>query len=108
LSNFATSWFGTRHSFISAVRIRNIFLVGLPADVSAGVVRELDEVAAKNGMQVIVTSFNGSWRGYFTRPETFDAHSVYETRTMALLGKYGGDYFTHLSKKLCQKMLNCK
>lgn len=108
LPNFALrSWvfkwaFGDVPSFVKALRIGNILMVGLPCDFSGELMPELTAYAAQKGLHLMVTSFNGGYVGYITNDKYFD-RDLYETKTMSWFGPYNGAYFQEVVKDLIDK-----
>lgn len=92
----------TRLSFL---KLGNFALCGWPADVAGEVAAPLQAKAAKDGLTLLITSFNGSWRGYFTTPETYMAVNKYETRDVGFLGPQAGDFFSALTTRMFTRAL---
>jgi hypothetical protein len=95
--------FGDYPPFIKATRIDNILLVGMPCDFSGELMKELDEYATRNGLQLIITSFNGSYAGYITADQYFDMDN-YETVTMNWYGPENGAYFSEAVRDIVDEM----
>ena len=95
--------FGDYPSFVKALRIGNILLVGLPCDFSGELMAELSAYAADRGLHLMVTSFDGAYAGYITDDRHFD-QNLYETVTMSWFGPYNGAYFSEVVKNVVDKM----
>ncbi|SOE23025.1 Neutral/alkaline non-lysosomal ceramidase, N-terminal [Spirosomataceae bacterium TFI 002] len=95
--------FGDYPPFLKSMRIGNILLVGMPCDFSGELMKDLDNYAAKNGLQLIVTSFNGAYAGYITADQYFDMDN-YETVTMNWYGPENGAYFSEAIRNIVDEM----
>jgi neutral ceramidase len=106
--NFALrSWafrylFGDYPTFIKITKIGNTLILGMPCDFSGELMIELDAYAKARGINLMVTSFNGSYIGYVTHDRLYD-RDLYETQTMAWYGYQNGAYFTQIVKDLVDK-----
>ncbi|GLU54198.1 hypothetical protein Dfri01_36590 [Dyadobacter frigoris] len=104
LRSWVFRWaFGDVPSYIKALRIGNILMVGVPCDFSGELMPELTAYAANKGLHLMVTSFNGGYVGYITNDKYFD-RDLYETKTMSWFGPYNGAYFQEAIKDLIDKM----
>lgn len=104
LRSWVFRWaFGDVPSYMKALRIGNILMVGTPCDFSGELMPELTAYAAKKGLHLMVTSFNGGYVGYITNDKYFD-RDLYETKTMSWFGPYNGAYFQEAIKDLIDKM----
>lgn len=100
---FMPSLMSTR-THISLVRIGDIAYVGWPADVAGELMPGILEHTKENHLQdIILTSFNGNWRGYFTTSQTYFERNAYATRTMGFMGPWAGDYFTDLTAQMLKR-----
>lgn len=95
--------FGDYPPFIKATRIGNILMIGMPCDFSGELMKPLDEYAEKKGLQLIITSFNGSYAGYITADQYFDMDN-YETVTMSWYGPENGAYFSEAVKDIIKEL----
>lgn len=89
-------------SEITALQLGNNLLVGMPCDFSGELVEPLDSLAEKNGLNLMITSFNGGYVGYITKDDWYDLPK-YETRSMNWYGPGNGELFLQLTKKLILK-----
>jgi neutral ceramidase len=96
--------FGESPAYVKVLKIGNVLMVGLPCDFSGELMAELDKYAKANGLNLIITSFNGTYAGYITADEHFD-YEAYETVTMNWFGPYNGAYFTEVVKNIIDKVI---
>jgi len=92
-------FFGNYPAKINSLRIGEILFLGTPCDFSGELVDELMETGTEQGLNVIVTSFNGGYVGYITKDKWYDLDK-YETQTMNWFGPQNGAYFLELMKRL--------
>lgn len=103
LRSWVFRWaFGDVPSYVKALRIGNVLMVGVPCDFSGELMPELTAYAAKKGLHLMVTSFNGGYIGYITNDKFFD-RDLYETTTMSWFGPYNGAYFQEVIKDLIDR-----
>lgn len=95
--------FGEYPVFVKALRIGNIMMVGMPCDFSGELVAGLDAYAKTQGLDLIVTSFNGGYIGYITHDKYFD-RNLYETKTMSWYGPYNGAYLQEVIRDIIDKL----
>ncbi|WP_373513640.1 neutral/alkaline non-lysosomal ceramidase N-terminal domain-containing protein [Persicitalea sp.] len=95
--------FGDYPSFVKALRVGNVLLVGLPCDFSGELMAELTKYANARGLHLMVTSFDGAYAGYITADRHFDKN-LYETVTMNWFGPYNGAYFSEIVRDVIDKM----
>jgi hypothetical protein len=91
--------FGEYPEFLTALRIGNIVMLGVPCDFSGEFNRGLDSLAARHGMTAMVTSFNGGYIGYVTPGKYYDVDH-YETRLMNWYGPGNGEYVEKCMERL--------
>jgi neutral ceramidase len=104
LRSWVFRWaFGDVPSYVKALRVGNVLMVGVPCDFSGELMPELTAYAAKKGLHLMVTSFNGGYIGYITNDKFFD-RDLYETTTMSWFGPYNGAYFQEVIKDLIDKI----
>ncbi len=89
-------------SEVTALQLGDNLLIGMPCDFSGELVAPLDSLAEKNGLNLIITSFNGGYVGYITKDDWYDLPK-YETRSMNWYGPGNGELFSQLTKKLILK-----
>jgi len=95
--------FGDYPSFVKALRVGNVMLVGLPCDFSGQLMAELSQYAADRGLHPMLTSFNGAYTGYITADRHFGKNH-YETVTMSWFGPYNGAYFSEVVRNVVDKV----
>lgn len=91
--------FGDSPNYLKVLKIGNDLMVGMPCDFSGELMEDLDEYAKSKGLNLIITSFNGTYAGYITADEHFDTET-YETFTMSWFGPYNGNYFSEATKNI--------
>jgi neutral ceramidase len=82
---------GDYPEYITGLRIGNLLMLGTPCDFSGEFYAKLDSAAEANGMQMMVTSFNGGYIGYVTPGKYYDVNH-YETQLMNWYGPGIGEY----------------
>jgi neutral ceramidase len=95
--------FGESPAYAKVLKIGNNLMVGLPCDFSGELMEELDNYASSKGLNLIITSFNGTYAGYITADEHFD-YEAYETVTMNWFGPYNGAYFSEIVSDIIDKV----
>lgn len=88
---------------IRFLKLGNILLTGTPCDFSGELVPELDSLAYQNGLELMVTSFNGAYIGYITKDEHYHINKS-ETRIMNWYGPQNGQFFSELISVMIGKM----
>jgi neutral ceramidase len=91
--------FGEYPAYLTACRIGDVVMLGTPCDFSGEFDPALDSVAARYGMTMMVTSFNGGYMGYVT-PEKYYDINHYETRLMNWYAPGTGEYMEKCLEKL--------
>jgi neutral ceramidase len=94
---------GKSDSFINAVKIGNIVLIGTPCDFSGSLIDEVENIAAKENYQLMITSFNGGYIGYITEDKYYNLPKN-ETREMNWYGPFNGAYFVEILSDLVEKI----
>ncbi|WP_239022913.1 neutral/alkaline non-lysosomal ceramidase N-terminal domain-containing protein [Pontibacter mangrovi] len=89
------SVFGQHPAYVTSLQLGNVVFVGAPADYSGEFVARLRQNAQAQGLQAIVTSFNGGYIGYVT-PDKYYNLEEYETRSMNFFGPHSGSYLTDI------------
>lgn len=88
-------------SFVNVLSIDNLLLIGLPIELSADYYKELEILAKSKGINLVLTTFNGTYLGYGPPSESFDINHR-ETRETNWFGKYGGDYFAEVIRMIIE------
>ncbi len=94
--------FGEYPAYISSLQLGNTVLLGVPADYSGELLPALEQQAAQQKRQVILTSFNGGYIGYIT-PDKHYPLKKYETRDMNFYGPQNGGFFTDILLRLLRQ-----
>ncbi|HEX5168818.1 MAG TPA: hypothetical protein VFW11_06570, partial [Cyclobacteriaceae bacterium] len=97
------SAFGTYPSYLTALKIGDVVMLGTPCDFSGELMPAIDSAARRNGVKTIVTSFNGSYIGYITLDKHYDIDH-YETRIMNWYGPGNGSYLSESMEKMLQAL----
>ena len=95
--------YGDYPSDLKALRIGKTALLGTPCDFSGELSAELQPVAQRDGLNLMITSFDGGYIGYIT-PDRYYNRTTYETRDMNWFGPYNGDYFKEMMTGLLKKI----
>lgn len=95
--------FGGSPGDIKVSLIGRTLLLGMPADFSGEIMVELDAYARSQGLDLIITSFNGNYMGYITHDRHYEKN-MYETVTMSWNGYGAGDYYTKVAEDIIYKM----
>jgi hypothetical protein len=82
---------GNEKVFLTQLCVGNICFLGTPCDFSGELTPEIDSVANRSGLNVVVTSFNGGYIGYVTN-DRWNHLNKYETKTMNWFGPKAGSY----------------
>lgn len=84
---------GEYPTYLNALRLGDIVLLGAPCDYSGQFNHVLDSLGQQLGKNVMVTSFNGGYIGYLT-PEAYYDVNHYETQLMNWYPPGTGEYIT--------------
>lgn len=95
--------YGDYPSDMKALRIGRTALLGTPCDFSGELSAELQPTARRDGLNLMITSFDGGYIGYVT-PDRYYQRTTYETRDMNWFGPYNGDYFKEMMTGLLAKI----
>lgn len=96
-------FFGDHLTYLKITKIGGTLILGIPADFSGEIMRELDAYADSKGIQLIITSFSGGYIGYIT-PDKLYEKDLYETVTMSWNGYQSGGYLTQVAKDIIDKL----
>ncbi len=88
-----------RDTFFNAVLLGKEIFIGIPAELSGEIGLVLKALAFEKGLQLVPTSFNGSYLGYVV-PGKYYHYNAYESRLMSFYGPYMGDYFEEIARRL--------
>lgn len=95
--------FGNNPHHVAGLRLGNTVLVGTPCDFSGELVAEVDSFAQAQGINLMVTSFNGDFVGYITHDRHY-CMDAYETRTMNWFGPHNGRFFQDIIMEMVRKL----
>jgi neutral ceramidase len=93
--------FGDYPSYLTALRIGDIVLLGTPCDFSGEFSKQIDSTAAAYNLKAMVTSFNGGYIGYVTPGKYYDVDH-YETQLMNWYPPGSGEYIQLTLEKLIE------
>lgn len=88
---------------IKAFKTGKNAMMGTPCDYMDKLMPEVIKTAQYRNLNLIVTSFNGSYVGNVTHDRHYDLNS-YETRIMNWYGSQNGIYFQEMIKKILGKI----
>ena len=91
--------YGDYPNELKALRVGNTLMLGVPADFSGEMVAGLGNISRQQGLNLMITSFNGGYIGYIT-PDKYYRLEAYETYTMNWFGPGTGSYFEELMQRL--------
>jgi hypothetical protein len=91
--------FGDYPEFLTALRIGDVVMLGVPCDLSGEFNHGFDSLAAIHGLNAMVTSFNGGYIGYVTPGKYYDVDH-YETQLMNWYGPGNGEYIEKCMQQL--------
>ncbi|MEJ7643963.1 MAG: neutral/alkaline non-lysosomal ceramidase N-terminal domain-containing protein [Chryseolinea sp.] len=94
--------FGDYPEHLTVLRIGHLVMVGAPCDISGEFYQEIDKLADKHGIQVMISSFNGAYIGYVTPTKYYD-EDHYETQLMSWYGPGNAEYMLECMERLIDK-----
>ena len=96
---------GEMPAYLDITQVGNILFISSSGELSGVFYEDWDALAEEKGLHLVVTVFNGSYIGYITPDELYDA-SYHEVREMNWFGPGNGKYFDRLIKGVIQKTDN--
>jgi hypothetical protein len=90
-------------AYVQAARIDKLVWMTSPSDFSGELAIQLKGVGCRNGYNVLVTSFNGTYVGYII-PGKYYHLDEYESRLMSWFGPYMGPYNYEMMRRMLQKI----
>lgn len=96
---------GEMPAYLDISQVGNILFISSSGELSGVFYEAWDALAEEKGLHLVVTVFNGSYVGYITPDELYDAQ-FHEVREMNWFGPGNGQYFDRLIKGLIQKAEN--
>lgn len=104
LSPISSSHLHSSQSFIHALRIDDLVLLGTPSDFSGELAQQLsDRAQKKEELKPVITSFNGDYIGYLITRKRFD-EQTFESREENFTGPWGGEYFYDVLTRLLDRL----
>lgn len=95
--------FHNRQTYIHAVKIGPMVMLGFPADFSGELAIDIHQQAQNFSVTPWVISFNGDYIGY-VHPASRYRRNTHITRDAVVYGQWGGEYLAALGLKLIKKM----
>ena len=96
---------GEMPAYLDISQVGNILFISSSGELSGVFYEAWDALAKKKGLHLVVTVFNGSYVGYITPDELYDA-SYHEVREMNWFGPGNGQYFDRLIQDIIRKAEN--
>jgi hypothetical protein len=96
---------GEMPAYLDISQVGNILFISSSGELSGVFYEAWDALAEEKGLHLVVTVFNGSYVGYITPDELYDA-KFHEVREMNWFGPGNGQYFDRLIKGVIQKAEN--
>ena len=96
---------GEMPAYLDISQVGNILFISSSGELSGVFYKAWDTLAEEKGLYLVVTVFNGSYIGYITPDELYDA-SYHEVREMNWFGPGNGKYFDRLIQEVILKAEN--
>lgn len=93
---------GETNPHFNITRIGSTLMIGSSGEISGVFYEKWEDLARKNGMDLIITSFNGGYIGYITPDELYD-ENFHEVRGTNWYGPGNGQYFDELITAIIKK-----
>lgn len=94
---------GESNAHFDITRIGNTLLIGSSGEISGVFYEEWEKAAKAQGLNLMITSFNGGYMGYITPDELYDEH-FHEVREMNWYGPGNGSYYQNLINEIILKV----
>ncbi len=91
---------GVSDASITALRVGNTVLVGLPVELSGEFYPMFETICKQRGLSLMITSFNGKYLGYVNPEHYYFNLRHSETREMNWFGPQNGEYFVELVNRI--------
>jgi hypothetical protein len=98
LPTFLGEIFFDRESAIHLIRVGPVVLVGVPADLSSALGKEIKAEARRHGLRAVIVGFANDYVGYVLPPRDYFSNA-YEAH-MSFNGPFMGEYLVHSVKEL--------
>jgi len=86
-------------AYVQGARIGHLIWITAPCDFSGEMAINYKNALCKNGLDALVTSFNGAYVGYII-PGKYYHLNEYESRLMSWFGPYMGPYFDEMIRRI--------
>ena len=96
------SLLGEMPAYLDITQVGDILFISSSGELSGVFYEAWDALAEERGLKLVVTVFNGSYIGYITPDELYDAQ-FHEVREMNWFGPGNGQYFDRLIQDVIQK-----
>ncbi len=93
---------GDSNAHFDITRLGNTLFISSSGEVSGVFYEEWERIAKANGLNLIITTFNGGYMGYVVPDELYD-EDYHEVREMNWYGPGNGTYFDNLIQMLIRK-----
>ncbi|WP_209330068.1 neutral/alkaline non-lysosomal ceramidase N-terminal domain-containing protein [Lunatimonas salinarum] len=94
--------YGDSPAHMDVIRLGDNLFISSSGEISGVFLEPWDSLAATEGLNLIVTCFNGGYIGYIT-PDEYYHENLYEVRDMNFFGPYNGAYHSELFTRLIKK-----
>ncbi len=91
---------GKEEASITALRMGNIVLMGLPVELSGEYYEEFNALCKSRGLHLMITTFNGNYLGYVNPERYYFSLNRAETREMNWYGPQAGEYYVSIMKEM--------
>ncbi|MEY3565842.1 MAG: hypothetical protein RJA23_2012 [Bacteroidota bacterium] len=99
------SLLGEMPAYLDITQVEDILFISSSGELSGVFYEAWDALAEERGLKLVVTVFNGSYIGYITPDELYDAQ-FHEVREMNWFGPGNGQYFDRLIQDVIRKAAN--
>jgi len=96
------SLLGEMPAYLDITQVGDILFISSSGELSGVFYEAWDALAEERGLKLVVTVFNGSYIGYITPDELYDAQ-FHEVREMNWFGPGNGQYFDRLIQDVIRK-----
>lgn len=93
---------GETNAHLDITQIGNTMMIASSGELSGVFYEKWEKLAQSQGMNLIITTFNGGYIGYITPDELYD-ENFHEVREMNWYGPGNGKYFDNLILKILEK-----
>ncbi|MFD2200035.1 neutral/alkaline non-lysosomal ceramidase N-terminal domain-containing protein [Shivajiella indica] len=94
--------FGETNAHFDLILLGNTLIISSSGEISGVFMESWEKYANQQGLNLIITCFNGGYIGYITPDEYYD-EPLYEAREMNWFGPYNGAYFDEIIRRLIEK-----